>query len=466
MTRIILFVLAISVCGSAMSQSPIGFRTDGTGRYPDADPPLHWNADKNVVWNIKLPKSNAIPVILGQKLFTCAEPCVLLCVNKADGKILWQGESRYDEIKLTEKEKAQFEVERRQGEQLNKQLSALNKETSALRKLLREGKAPKEETEKRLKDLRAQSDAIKAEKRKLTTLNRYLEPGKGGSGRYHPTGGYSSPTPVTDGKHVYVIFGNGLVACYDLDGNRQWLKLIEHSTAAYGHGSSPLLVNDKLLVHFSDLVALNTRDGSEAWRVKISPGHGTAMHTRLGDVDVAIHPSGNVYRVSDGSLLAKGLGRTGPNSPLIQDGKVFFVAGRISGYALPASSEIPATWPPLWKGANLKGGGYWFPSPILHDDLIYAMNGKSIFSVIDATTGQLVYERRLNFGGGRSYPSITLAGNRLFASSDNGTTLVLEPGRKYKELARNSLETFRSSLVFEGKRMYVRTTKGLWCIGE
>ena len=46
------------------------------------------------------------------------------------------------------------------------------------------------------------------------------------------------------------------------------------------------------------------------------------------------------------------------------------------------------------------------------------------------------------------------------------TVHVLEPGREYKELARNSLETFRSSLVFEGKRMYVRTTKGLWCIGE
>ena len=55
---------------------------------------------------------------------------------------------------------------------------------------------------------------------------------------------------------------------------------------------------------------------------------------------------------------------------------------------------------------------------------------------------------------------------RLYVSSDNGTTVVLQPGREYKELARNSLETFRSSLVFEGKRMYVRTTKGLWCIGE
>ena len=63
-------------------------------------------------------------------------------------------------------------------------------------------------------------------------------------------------------------------------------------------------MNDKLLVHFSDLVALNTHDGSEAWRAKISPGHGTAMHARLGNVDVAIHPSGNVYRVSDGSILA------------------------------------------------------------------------------------------------------------------------------------------------------------------
>jgi outer membrane protein assembly factor BamB len=465
MTRVILFILAFSVSGSVMGQSPIGFRTDGTGRYPNADPPLHWGPDENVVWRIELPKSNAIPVILGQKLFTCAEPCVLLCVDKADGRILWRGESSYQEIELTEQEKARFEVERQQGEQLNKQLSAVQKEISAVRKLLKDGMLPKEEAEKKLEDLRARSDTIKAEKLKLTTWNRYLEPGKGAGG-YHPTGGYSSPTPVTDGERVYVIFGNGLAACYDLEGNRQWLKLIEHPTAAYGHGSSPLLVNDKLLVHFSDLVALNTQDGSEAWRVKVSPGHGTAMHARLGDVDVAIHPSGNVYRVSDGALLAKGLGTTGPNSPLVQDGKVFFVAGKVRGYTLPTSSEIPATWEPLWEGATLKGGGYWFPSPILHDGLIYAMNARSILSVIDATTGEVVYERRLDFGGGQSYPSITLAGNRLYVSSDNGTTIVLQPGREYKELARNSLETFRSSLVFEGKRMYVRTTKGLWCIGE
>lgn len=465
MTRCILLVLAFSVAGAAAGQSPLGFRTDGTGRYPEADPPLHWGPKTNVVWRIKLTQSNAIPVILGDKLFTCAEPCILLCVNKTDGRILWQKESSYKELVLTEKEKAQIEIERKEDEQLRKQQSLREKDSSALQKRLKEGSAPKEETEKELNTLKGQIDKVKLLRKELTTYNRYLEPGKGAGG-YHPTGGYSSPTPVTDGKRVYVIFGNGLAACYDLDGNRQWLKLIEHPTVEYGHGASPLLVKDKLLVHFSDLVALNTKDGSEAWRVKMPPSHGTAMHARIGAVDVAIHPRGDVVRVSDGAILAKGLGSTGPNSPLVQDGKVFYVAGQVRGYALPTSMDVSAKWEPLWKGTSIKGGSYWFPSPIVHDGLIYALSGNSILSVIDAGTGKLVYEQRLELGGGQSYPSITLAGNRLYVSSDNGATIVLEPGREYKELARNSLETFRSSLVFEGKRMYVRTTAGLWCIGE
>ena len=44
--------------------------------------------------------------------------------------------------------------------------------------------------------------------------------------------------------------------------------------------------------------------------------------------------------------------------------------------------------------------------------------------------------------------------------------LVLKPGRKYEELAKNNLETFRASLVFKGSRMYVRGYKSLWCIGK
>src|SRR5262249_21119122 len=265
--------------------------------------------------------------------------------------------------------------------------------TSALRKAIRDDQTTQQENEKKIKALDAQINKLRAQRKELATYNRYLEPGKGkGFGSYHPTGGYSSATPVTDGKHVYVIYGNGLAACYDLDGKRQWLKLIEHSTTTYGHGASPVLVGDKLLVHFADLVALDVKDGSEAWRVKIPPSYGTAMHTRIGKTDVVIHPQGQVIRVSDGAVLAKNLGSTGPNSPLVQDGKVFFVHGQVRGYALPTSEKIPEKWKPLFKPRSVRGGGYWFPSPVLHDGLIYALSAQPILSVVDAKTGELVYE--------------------------------------------------------------------------
>src|SRR5262245_35363485 len=353
---LLLFVLGFIVSDSAMGEPPLGFRTDGTGRYVAATPPLEWAKDKNVVWHIELKQSNAIPVILGNRLFTCAEPCVLLCVNKEDGKIIWQHESSWKEITPTEKEKELIEVERKQDDELKKEQSNLEKEISALRKAIREDPTTKAKNEAKIEPLEAQLNKTRARRQTLTTLNRYREPGKDAGG-YHPTGGYSSATPVTDGKHIYVIFGNGLAACYDLEGKRQWLKLVEHPTAAYGHGASPVLVGDKLLVHFSDLVALNTKDGREEWRVKIPPNHGTAMHTRLGGVDVVIHPHGQVVRVSDGTVLAKNLGSTGPNSPLVQDGKVFFVAGQVRAYELPVK-DIPEKWKPLWKPPSIEGGGY------------------------------------------------------------------------------------------------------------
>ncbi len=118
----------------------------------------------------------------------------------------------------------------------------------------------------------------------------------------------------------------------------------------------------------------------------------------------------------------------------------------------------------LWKG-KVKPGGYGFCSPVVHEGLLYASNDQGILTVLDAATGELVYEERLNLGGS-IYPSISAAGKYVYVSSDNGTTAVLQPGREFKELARNKLESFRSSLVFEGKRVYVRTAKNLYCIGE
>jgi hypothetical protein len=46
----------------------------------------------------------------------------------------------------------------------------------------------------------------------------------------------------------------------------------------------------------------------------------------------------------------------------------------------------------------------------------------------------------------------------------DGSIVVVKPGFKYEELARNKVEqTLRASPVFEGRRMYVRAPGRLYC---
>jgi outer membrane protein assembly factor BamB len=457
-TRIFFAVLCgFSNLAPVFAQETVGWRTDGTGRYLRTNPPKVWGPDQNVVWRTKMPNfSVATPVIVGDKIFVCSEPTSLVCVNKADGRILWEKQSSYAELPWTAEEKEALKAERQQAAAWSKQQQLLEKQINVLNKELKEEKQKEKQISKRVNELRRQVNELKNKRKSLPLLTRATEPYRDG------TAGYSQCTPVSNGKQVFVGYGNGLVACHDFDGTRRWLRLMEHSTAAYGHGSSPTLVADKLLVHYADLVALDIKDGSESWRLKLSPLHGTSIAARVGGVNVVLSPTGNMIRVADGKVLADKLGSCGDNSPIAHDQIAYFISGGSKAVRLPSSptGQVESLWQ-----CNLKGGDYWFSSPVYHDGLIYAINGNGIFSVVDARTGKLVYSDRLDFGG-RVYPSISLAGSLIYISSDNGTTIVLAPGRAYKEIARNTLETFRSSLVFEGRRMYVRTLRHLWCIGE
>ncbi|MHC4179849.1 MAG: outer membrane protein assembly factor BamB family protein [Planctomycetota bacterium] len=58
-------------------------------RLMDVEPAAY--QEKNVVWMTELPeRTNAVPIIVGDRIFTVAEPDELLCLDKATGKILWR----------------------------------------------------------------------------------------------------------------------------------------------------------------------------------------------------------------------------------------------------------------------------------------------------------------------------------------------------------------------------------------
>jgi outer membrane protein assembly factor BamB len=461
-TAVTLVVISFLVTGrelAAPAGETIGWRTDGSGSYPNAHPPLAWSPTKNVVWRTPMPGYGVSQaVLLDQRVFICSEPATLLCLDRDDGKVLWQKTCTYSELDIEPDVRERLKTELAETAELSRKQSAIQKERDLLHRSLEKDKTPKEEIKAKLRPFDKQIEDLKNKKLKLALAVRYTQPPT------HPTAGYSAPTPVTNGKDIFVAFGNGLMACYDLEGNRKWLKLIEHSNAAYAHSGSPILVGDKVVIHYTDLVALETKTGAEVWRLKRPTSQGTPLVTRIGGVDVILTPYGDMVRAQDGKLLSDRLGSCGANSPILHEGTVYYVRGAVSAFRLPAAIAEPMKFQPLWKG-NIKGGGYWFSSPVVHEGLLYAANDQGILTVLEAATGKTVYEQRLNLGGS-TYPSISLAGNRIYVSSDTGTTVVLQPGREYKELARNKLEPFRSSLVFDGKRVYVRTEKNLYCIGE
>ena len=94
-------------------------------------------------------------------------------------------------------------------------------------------------------------------------------------------GNYASPSPVTDGKHVWALMGSGDLACFDLSGRSVWRlnlqKRYGRFDIQFGMSSTPLLTGDHLYLQVihgpmrgesepAYVVAIDKVTGKEAWK--------------------------------------------------------------------------------------------------------------------------------------------------------------------------------------------------------
>lgn len=97
-----LLALAAGHCpaGESPASTTFGWRGDGTGRYPEAEPPTEWDIDNgtNVLWQTEVGKGQSSPVVVGRRIFVTAEPDVLLCLARDSGKVLWRRNNGYDAL--------------------------------------------------------------------------------------------------------------------------------------------------------------------------------------------------------------------------------------------------------------------------------------------------------------------------------------------------------------------------------
>ena len=437
--------------GETVNSVTRGWRGDGTGRYPEAAVCLEWGENKNIRWKTALPEwSNSSPILVKDRIFVCAEPTTLICLDAKDGKILWQRTNHYfDTLSPEEVVKAKALI--KQAEALKAEVKRLEAEFAAVIEKLAQDTRNAELTEQ----FKQCKERIAAANQEIEDLGAYHPPSP------HPTAGYSTATATSDGEYVYMLFGTATVACYDMEGERRWIKWMEVPMSE--QWASPLLIGDKLIVHVIDVYALDAATGETLWKVEAEESRGSPVRARIGDTEVVVTINGDIIRVADGTIVARKTAQLKYCAPIVNDDVAYFIKSGGKAIRLVKDADGGERAEVLWE-TKPKDDRY-YASPVYHDGLIYAITQAAVLSVIDAVNGQVVYEKELELGEGTVYPSLTIGGGHLLVSSDNGTTLVLTPGRQYHQVAKNQIEGFRTSPLMVGDSLYIRALKHLYCIG-
>ncbi len=299
--------------------------------------------------------------------------------------------------------------------------------------------------------------------------------------KMHKKNSQASPTPIIDGDRIYLHFGPYGTACFSLDGEEIWKQKFEYRPV-HGTGGSPAIAGNVLVICCDGgdqqfVVGLDKANGEILWKTDrdTDPKKGFSFSTPLIiEVDSktqAVCPGSDAVFAYD-PQTGKEIWRVdypGGYSviprPIYGQGLVFIC----TGYNKPTLLAIDPTGSGNVTETHLK----WkiekqmphSPSPLLVGEELYVVSDKGIGSCIDAKTGEIHWQERLE---GNYSASPMFAEGRVYFQDENGTTIIVEASKEYTELARNSLNederTFASYAV-EGNSLLLRSENHLYRIG-
>lgn len=311
----------------------------------------------------------------------------------------------------------------------------------------------------------------------------------------HIKNSYASETPVSDGKKVYVYFGNVGVFCFDLLGNEVWRKEMAGNPmrAGWGTAASPILHNDQLFIvndneQDSHVLALDKETGRELWRKSREEKSNWStpyvwVNSKRTELITAGTNGVRSYDLDGNELWSlKGMSSITIATPYVVDDLLIIS----SGYVLDSKRPIYAIRPGGAGDISVSGDEtsndfiVWsLPRSAPYNPSTVAINGKLIvlydrgtiagFGLKDGS--KVISDQRIPEG--RAFTaSPWVIDDKLYCLNEDGVTFVYKLSDvqgQLELLATNPLSSDDMSLatpaIANGK-LYLRTDKRIYCIAQ
>lgn len=281
--------------------------------------------------------------------------------------------------------------------------------------------------------------------------------------------GLAVSTAATNGKVVCAIFSNGNLVCFDLEGNKKWMKNIGVPESSYGYTSSLLIYKDLLLVQFDSntkisLLGIDLGSGDQRWETL---RHGRAVWSSpvlanfKGKPVLVINgnPYVSGYDPSTGSLLWEVECMSGDVAPSV-------AVNSTMAYAVTDYAKLVAIKPDNGVSVAWEDNSYTpdVSSPVATDQYLFLSTGNGDVACYNATKGDTLWT---HYFQDPFYASPLIADDMVYFLDRSGKTHIVKAGATFKLLAESSLgEAADCSPAFSDSKIYIRAKKNLYCISK
>jgi outer membrane protein assembly factor BamB len=327
-------------------------------------------------------------------------------------------------------------------------------------------------------------------------------------------GNMASPSPATDGKAVYALFGTGHLAAYDFAGKELWQRDLGKDYGKFAimwiYGSSPLLYDGKLFVQVlqrspapadypgmagaagdreSYLLALDPATGKTLWkqerptdaRMESAESYASPIPHEAGGKTQLLVVGGDCLTGHDlqtGVELWRGKGINPKGGEWMRVVASPVSAGGVA-IACGPKGEPMLAFRTDGKGDVTESGLAWkfdekktpdVCTPAFADGKLFVLDGdKQTLTALDPKSGAKLWQGNLGHRDTiRSSP--TVADGKIYTVSESGKVVVCDiTGPEFKIVSSSAFdhaEPTRSAVVVASGQLFFRLADRLVCIGK